>query len=106
MSKIYQQGDVVLIEAQAVGSKNHKFDGIIQHGEATGHAHRINMFRHDDARAVMLESDDKRYLGVGKDGIDITHEEHKTIHVPPGEYEVRIVREYDHFAEEARRVVD
>lgn len=106
MSKIYQQGDVVLIEAKAAGSKDALFDGVIQHGEATGHAHRICMYRHDDVRTVMLKSDDKRYLRVGKDGIDITHEEHKTIHVPPGEYEVRIVREYDHFAEEARRVVD
>lgn len=106
MSRIYQQGDVVLIEAIAVGSKDDQFDGVIQHGEATGHAHRINMFRHDDVETVMLKADNKRYLRVGKDGIDITHEEHKTIHVPPGEYEVRIVREYDHFAEEARQVVD
>lgn len=109
--KIFQQGDVVLVTQNIPNKKMKQKDEVIQWGEVTTHAHRVVMFRHDDKRTESWEhledeTTGTRYLRVGKDGIDITHEEHKTIHVPPGEYEVRIVREYDHFAEEARQVVD
>ena len=46
------------------------------------------------------------YLRVGPGGAEITHEEHGPVRVPQGEYRVTRVQEYDHFAEEARRVVD
>jgi hypothetical protein len=39
-------------------------------------------------------------------GATMFHEEHQPITVPPGTYVVRIVREYDHFSEEARYVAD
>jgi len=36
----------------------------------------------------------------------LTHEEHKPIDIPTGDYEVIRVREVDPFAEEIRRVAD
>ena len=33
--------------------------------------------------------------------IEVVHEEHKKISVAPGKYQVIIVREYDHFADDA-----
>lgn len=36
----------------------------------------------------------------------LTHQEHGTIPLPAGEYAADRVREYDHYAEEARRVAD
>lgn len=36
----------------------------------------------------------------------VTHEEHKTFKLAPGEYIVHGVREYDHFLEESRRAID
>lgn len=39
-------------------------------------------------------------------GTVVVHEEHYPVEVPPGDYQVGRVREYDHFAEEARRVID
>ncbi len=45
------------------------------------------------------------YLRTFKD-TPIEHEEHNTIILPPGDYEIGQVKEYDHFKEEARAVVD
>jgi hypothetical protein len=39
-------------------------------------------------------------------GTTIVHEEHSPVEIPPGEYEIGRVREYDHFREEARPVID
>lgn len=72
---------------------------ILQEGEATGHAHRAC------AGGTVLECGDDLYLAT-KGGTTITHEEHHPVTVPPGEYTISVVREYDHFAEEARRVID
>jgi hypothetical protein len=39
-------------------------------------------------------------------GATVTHQEHRPVTLPPGEYERRIVLEYDHLLEESRVVVD
>jgi hypothetical protein len=39
-------------------------------------------------------------------GTTIVHEEHDPITIPPGDYVIGTVLEYDHFAEEARKVID
>lgn len=39
-------------------------------------------------------------------GAQVTHQEHQTITLPPGNYVRLVVQEYDHFAEEARNVAD
>jgi hypothetical protein len=39
-------------------------------------------------------------------GTSVTHQEHATVLVPPGNYDRSIVQEFDHFTEEAREVVD
>ena len=110
--KLFQQGDVLFHAVKIPKTSLQKIDSsVIQEGEHTGHAHRIVMFRHDDKRTSGFEfledpSTKERFLRVGPDGIEISHEEHKTIKVPEGEYKVGIVMEYDHFAEETRRVMD
>ena len=72
---------------------------ILQEGEATGHAHRAC------EQGTVMEDGDAIFLHTDQ-GTTITHEEHHPVAVPTGEYAIDIVREYDHFAEEARRVVD
>lgn len=37
---------------------------------------------------------------------ELRHEEHRPITIPEGYYKIEIVREYDHFAEESRQVMD
>lgn len=97
----YQQGDVIIKPvasmpegASPVGTR------VLREGEATGHAHRatgegVQLFIHGDTLYMRVEG-----------GTEVVHEEHAAITVPPGLYEIGAVREYDHFAEEARPVYD
>jgi hypothetical protein len=102
----YQQGDVLLKRVTGVlfdgcpiePSKNGRL--IIAEGEHTGHAHALK-----ECDAVIRVKNGKRYV-ITENGFTITHEEHLPIKVAPGVYEIGIVQEYDHFAEEARNVAD
>ena len=75
-------------------------DNCVAYGEVTGHAHRL------DRKAVVYEDGNGAITLESKDGSTVTHEEHKPIALPPGDIDVSIVQEYDHFAEEAREVMD
>jgi hypothetical protein len=69
-------------------------------GEATGHYHAAT------APDVELYEYGGGLMLAAPSGTEVTHQEHKTVLVPPGEYDRLIVQEYDHFAEEAREVLD
>jgi len=71
-------------------------------GEVTGHFHEATA-----QDAVVYGDDAGEPLKLdAPNGTDVTHQEHDTITVPPGQYDRVIVQEYDHPEEEARRVVD
>jgi hypothetical protein len=98
---LIQQGDVLLktIESIPDSAKAYKNTHVAE-GEATGHYH--------DAQGeglVVLEKYGTLYVQAPNGG-KIIHQEHKEVTLPPGNYQVDIVREYDHFEEEARRVMD
>ena len=95
---IYQHVDVLLYPVHRVKGK--RIEGrILAKGEATGHAHVA------EGRAELYQDDGMLYLRVT--GVaEITHPEHKPLSISPGAYAVRLVSEYDHFAEEARAVRD
>jgi hypothetical protein len=105
---MYQQGDVVLVPIKKIPADLEKVKAsVLQEGEATGHAHRL----HGDGFEIYApkgpynNDTQRKHLRLLKP-VSLKHEEHKEIELPPGDYEVRIVREYDHFEEEARRVAD
>lgn len=77
-------------------------DGILQHGTATGHFHQAQ-----GCSVQVTELDGRIHLQAPK-GARIVHQEHKPFYIAPRPegYDRLIVREYDHFAEEAREVVD
>jgi len=75
-----------------------KINRVLAEGEVTNHAHRADV-------GEVVEAGGKRIFRTEKPA-EVTHEEHKTVKVPPGEHRVERVREYDHFAEEAREVKD
>jgi hypothetical protein len=69
-------------------------------GEVTGHAHTAT-------------AQDAEVLGSGVDraldapsGTSVTHQEHETITLPPGQYDITRQREIAPDTEEARRVAD
>jgi hypothetical protein len=103
---LYQQGDVLLKVVKKVDlSKAKKVEResgrlILAHGEVTGHAHAVL-----EEGVELFEVDGVLYCKA-KEAFEVKHEEHKTVKVPPGTYEVHRVKEYDHFAEEAKQVRD
>lgn len=116
-----QQGDVVFEKVKMPVKKDLEryHDPIIQYGEHTGHKHRLDTgmsahFTDDKADKVTNlnwelfrnKETGERWLTVKKTPVTLLHEEHNPVSIPPGEYRIGIVREYDHFAEEARAVAD
>jgi hypothetical protein len=98
------QGDVFFTKAKAIPTKAKPMDRkargyVIAEGEATGHAHVI------EDEALIYEKYGTMYVHVLKQ-IEVRHEEHRPITLTPGLWKVGIVREYDPFLEEARRVTD
>lgn len=97
-----QQGDVIIEPAEIPGDTIKVSTNILQEGEATGHAHRL--FDGDYQVFENPKTKEKHLRLVTPTAL--RHEEHKEIILPPGDYRIGIVREYDHFSEEARRVAD
>ena len=109
---MFRQGDVFVIPLKGekrwkTASKIERENGrvVLAHGEVTGHAHAIG-----STRAVMFREDGTGSGGrtlleiSGKEPVELSHEEHATIQLPPGLYEVRRQREYS--PEEIRNVAD
>jgi hypothetical protein len=97
----FQQGDVTIKPVETIPNDAAPIAGrVLREGEATGHAHvatgeGVQLFMHGDTLYMRVPS-----------GTEVVHEEHNAIMIPAGVYEVGAVREYDHFAEEARPVYD
>jgi hypothetical protein len=89
-----RQGDVLLIPVNRIPDDGFVVELgsriVLAEGEATGHAHALV----SDGLELVVETDDQtRYVelvGPGK----LVHEEHETILLQPGAYEVRRQREY------------
>lgn len=111
---MFRQGDVLIIplagHAPPAHAKPLAREGgrvVLAHGEVTGHAHAIGspraaLFRDDGSNGG---SNGRTLLQViGADAVQLSHEEHGTIALDPGLYEVRRQREYS--PEEIRNVAD
>ena len=89
--RIYRQGDVLIIArdvpdtAQPVTRDG---DVILAHGEVTGHAHRIA------SSAVREWSAGAERFIQALETVALTHEEHSTVTLPPGAYQIVIQSEY------------
>ena len=95
-----QQGDVILKKVAKIpqGAKHIKKRPLAL-GEFTGHSHQII----EDIE--MYEKDGVLYIKSDRP-VNLKHEEHGTVSIPEGLWQVGIVQEYDPFAEEARNVQD
>lgn len=101
-NELYRQGDVLIRRIGKVpsGPRKPQQDGCLAYGEVTGHAHRVS----DLQEAELFHVGDGMYLSVGENGVSIQHEEHSTINLPPGNYE--IVRQREYSPEAIRNVAD
>lgn len=85
---LYRQGDIVLREVSQVPEDAHPCPGgILAYGERTGHSHRI------DGDGQVWRQDTRLYLELEQPS-RIVHEEHETLTLPRGLYEVVGQREY------------
>ncbi len=73
---------------------------ILAEGEVTGHCHVL------EKNIEVFETKEQTRIFDLKNKTKLNHEEHKTIELPAGEFESDKVQEYDHFTEEARKVID
>jgi len=114
MSKMYRQGDVLIIEKNDVDMKKMKAEKpiarnsvILAEGEATGHAHRVSAQPKGKAEVAAYMMDQVLMLHVPKaiGKVTVTHEEHGPIELEADKvYEIRRQREYR--GGEIRRVMD
>ena len=94
---MYRQGDVLLLPIKAMPKRVTPVQRehgrvVLAQGEATGHAHAIK-----NARATLFRdpgtSDVFMHVG-GNASVALEHEEHDSIDVPPGLYQIIRQREY------------
>jgi hypothetical protein len=104
---MFRQGDILMVPVASMPSgliamECDKGRAVLAYGEATGHAHAINnrraaLFRDSELEAVFL-----RVSGAGP--VALEHQEHNTIHIPPGDY--RIIRQREYSPEAVHVVCD
>ena len=87
--KPIRQGDVLLQQVSDIQGTQLSHLTLAE-GEVTGHSHRIS-----SGEAELYEKDGTLYLRVFSEQATLTHEEHKAIDVPEGNWMVRIQREYE-----------
>lgn len=91
---LYRQGDVLIVPVKSIpkGAKPVPRENgrvILAHGEVTGHAHALL-----ERNVNMVEKDMRRFLEIAGGGASVVHEEHGTIKLDAGLYEVIRQREY------------
>jgi hypothetical protein len=90
MVKMYRQGDILLKKIEAIPEDvKPSTDDVILRGEATGHAHRI-----ENGTIFTRSGTSEMYIEANV-GATLVHEEHSTIQIEAGFYEVIRQREYD-----------
>lgn len=118
MKKIAAQGEITIIRIGETKPANHAgqplaLEGgklIIGHSE-TGHHHVLEHTSGATVTVLDRAPEGMRILHAILDEPNKLihergHDTHETIALPPGEYEFRIAREFDHYAELARKSAD
>jgi hypothetical protein len=105
---MFRQGDVLIRPVQKIpkGLKKVPLENgrvILAHGEVTGHAHAV--LGDVEFLAADLEDLEQRFLLVESEA-QVVHDEHGTITLPPGGYEIVRQREYTSADMEPVRVAD
>lgn len=106
---LLRQGDVLLIPVASIPKETRPVARehgrvVLAHGEVTGHHHSIV---EDGVELVTSEQADELRMWLSvmtSEPVALTHQEHDTITVAPGLYEVRRQREYS--PEAIRNVAD
>lgn len=107
----YRHGDILIRRVDAVPTEGVKLTGkdkrglVLAEGEVTGHAHTIA--RPSAGQQILVsatEANELRMWLTLDTPAELTHQEHSTITLPAGDYEV--IRQVEYEAGELRNVAD
>lgn len=108
MKKIaIRHGDICFHPVDKVEGKEIKHEGkfIVGYGETTGHCHVLTLEKSKDL-VIRKDSKGNFYFELLSEGT-LSHEDHKSIKLPPGLYKKFQEEEVDHFAQSVtRKVID
>ena len=88
MAKYFRQGDVVLKQINSIPSGLKNKDLTLAYGEITGHQHRLL------TGSVVVDTNGTQYVELSVP-TQLVHEEHDTLELPKGCFQVLLQREYD-----------
>lgn len=95
---VYRQGDVLIRKINKVPDSVVKSEGTVTlaRGEVTGHAHTISN-SHTIAFSNANSTDPALadFISILDESAELTHQEHDTIKLPQGDYEIIRQTEYD-----------
>ncbi len=105
---IARQGDVLIVRIPALPASLKKVPRdngrvILAYGEVTGHSHAL-VEKHCELFTPTIAGASVTYLEVTEAIAALTHDEHATIQLAPGVYEITRQREYH--PEASRNVAD
>lgn len=106
MKKISRHGDLGITPIEKVeGSWKKHEELVLALGEATGHSHVLTPNK--GAIVECLKGyDDVVFFRVCKGTATLKHQEHHTLTIQEGTYEIHREREWDYFENDMRKVVD
>lgn len=93
---MYRQGDILIKKVKSISeelelvNRDDRERIVLAYGEATGHAHAI----HSKKANLFLDKTNNKFYLILKSDVDLVHEEHSTITLPMGNYEVVRQRQY------------
>lgn len=101
-----RQGDVFIISCDEIDKDAEELPRdeqkriVLAYGEVTGHAHAI---KEDNVRWYRSPANSAVFLHV-IETVNLVHEEHTKVKIPPGNY--RVIRQREYSPEEIRTVAD
>jgi len=99
--KFIRQGDVLLRKSDKIPLEAKKTETkTVAEGEATGHNHKFQ------GQVLIYETGSGQKFVDAKEELELIHQEHKTIQIPKGIYEVIKEQEFDPFLLEIQKVND
>ena len=89
--RVYRHGDLLIKETKSMPVDSKQLSTkVLAEGETTGHVHELT------GQVLVYEKNGKKFFDA-KEIVRLTHQEHKTIQIDPGTYQVIHEREYDAF---------
>ena len=103
--KFYRHGDLLIRRIEKIENETRErkqAELTVALGEATGHHHTL----YPNPGVIVKGFTDKKYFEALGGIAELRHQEHKTLKIDPGAYEIVYEREHDYFDGEIKKVKD